>query len=335
MLSKKNELNWRELEKLIRSQDRFLISSHVHTDGDAVGSSLAFKRILERLGKEVWWVMDEDPGDTFTSFIRPNELILHNPNERDYSNRKVIVMLDAGEWKRLGRIGELLEHHPGEKLCIDHHIPKGDFPGLRIVDCSAPSTTTLIYRFARYLGLHFTLDIAEPIYLGLIVDTQNFHLPNTTMETHKIAGECLEAGVNPTKVHEPIYGTLRFSRVRLLSEAFQNTRVVFKGKVGVIFTTKTMFEHAKAKPWDDDGFVDIARSIEGVSVGIYFREENGGKVKVSWRSRGSNDVSVSARRFGGGGHMRACGATLNATLDEARVKVLTDMKERIAKGEIT
>ncbi len=330
-----NKPIWAPLAELIESHERFLISTHIRPDGDAIGSALAMKRLLEHRGKDAVCVMDEDPGRMYTSFFAPGEIQILDSQTLAYPGREVMVMVDAGEWYRLGRVGDFMRQQPGPKICIDHHIPQNEFNGLKIVDIHAPSTTVLIYRFLQYLNMELTLDLAEPVYLGIIVDTQNFHLPNTTEETHTIAAACLRTGVQPDKVHKPVYGTLRISRVRLLSQAFGNLELHCQGRVGIMYTTRAMFEAFGADEADDDGFVDLVKSVEGVRVGIYLREERDKAVKISWRTVGNNSVADSAHRFGGGGHKQAAGATVPGDIESVKIMVLTDLEERIARGEIT
>jgi phosphoesterase RecJ-like protein len=108
-----------------------------------------------------------------------------------------------------------------------------------------------------------------------------------------------------------------FSRLRLLSDAFQTLENLCDGKVGLMYTTRAMFQEAGADEKDDDGFVDMVRTLEGVRVGVYLREESDNTIKVSWRAKGDNNVVASAHRFGGGGHLRAAGATLQGSVEES------------------
>jgi bifunctional oligoribonuclease and PAP phosphatase NrnA len=322
-----------DIEAIIQAHERFLICSHTHTDGDAVGSSLAFKRMLEQMGKDVLWVMDEDPGETFERFYNNGELEIYSETS-NFSNREVIVMTDAGEWHRLGAIGDILKNHPGQKLCIDHHYPINDFHGTRFVRVKSPSTTVIMYNLFKHLGLEWNKQIAEPIYLGIIVDTLNFHLPHTNAQTHTIAAECIEAGVNPTYVYEPIYGTTSPARLRLMTQAFHNIEILCGGKVATMHVTQQMLRETGATRNDDDGFVEFLRTLKGVVVAIYIREESEGRAKVSWRAKGDNNIVVSAQRFGGGGHMRAAGASIQGSVEEIRRTVLENMKQRVENGEI-
>ncbi len=326
--------SWDEIQSVIDQHARFAISSHINPDGDAVGSGLALKRILEKRGKDVLFILEKKLGPSFHPFLHNGEVIDFESNPPDLSDRHALIMTDAGLWKRLGDVGKVFQAHPGAKICIDHHPPHDSFSGVRLVDTSAPSTTVLIYHFLEHLEMELTLDIAEPIYLGLIVDTQNFHLPNTTVESHRIAARCLEAGVQPTHVYDPVFGTTRFARLRLMSMAFENLKVYCDGKLAVMHTSLDMIKESGADVMEDEGFSDLVRTIEGVSVGIYLREEADKRVKVSWRGKGNNNIAISANKFGGGGHQRAAGALLHGTVEEARQQVIDEMTKRIENGEI-
>ncbi len=326
---------WKELDLLLQQYSRFLVSSHIHPDGDAIGASLAFKRGLQKIGKDVQWMMNEDPGRMFHKFYSKDELIIYAPNETDFSDREVLVMVDANEWSRMGELGEAIKNHPGEKVCIDHHYIHNHVSEVQIVDTDSPSTTVILYRMMKHLGVELTKEIAEPIYLGMIVDTQNFHLPNTTEESHLVAAECLRVGVEPFEVYEPVYGITSFPRLRLMSEVFNTLEIHFDGRIGLMYTTQDMFDRAGAQERDDEGFSDLVRTIEGVSIGIYLREEPNGKIKVSWRAKGDNNVVVSAQKFGGGGHIRAAGCTIYGSLQEIKKEVLKNMEQRFANGEIS
>lgn len=326
---------WEDVKTVIHDASRFIVSSHIRPDADAVGSALAMSRVLKRLGKDVWWVMEDDPGRQFKPFYAPEEITMYDKDKADLTQRDAIVMVDAGEWKRLGWAEKIQASLPSKRICIDHHPAVNSFDGVRVVDTRASSTTVMIYRLIKFFEIDLTYDLAEPIYLGIMGDTQNFHLSNTTEEAHQIAIECLRTGVEPEKVHEPVFGTTPISRLKLISNAYQTIDVELGGKVSVMYTTHRMFEEAGADWWEDEGFSDLLRTIDGVSVGIYLREDEENKVKVSWRSKGENDISISARKFGGGGHAKASGARIKGSIEEVRQIVLDEMEQRIQAGEIT
>lgn len=325
--------NWAPLVERFERTKTFVISSHIHPDGDAIGSALALRRMLENYGKDAICYFTHPAGRQLEPFCKPGEILLHGKDEIDLSDRDLVVMVDASGWDRLGVAGDVLEQHPAANVCIDHHPEVGEFPGLRIVDTNASSTTVLIYRLLKYMQLPLTQDIAEAIYLGMIVDTINFHLPNTNAETHRIAADCIEAGVKPDDVYEPVFGTMRFSRMRLMAEAFSKASVLFDGVVGTMYTDLEMVKQCQSDEDDDDGFSDLSRNIEGVKVGIYFRQTAEDRVKVSWRTKEPYSIVESARKFGGGGHLRAAGAMIHASMDEAKNLVLADMEARVKAGD--
>lgn len=325
--------NWAPLVELFERTKTFVISSHIHPDGDAVGSALALRRMLENYGKDAICYFTHPAGRQLEPFCKTGEILQHGKDEIDLSDRDLVVMVDASGWDRLGAAGAVLEQHPAANVCIDHHPEVGEFPGLRIVDTNASSTTVLIYRLLKYMQLPLTKDIAEAIYLGIIVDTINFHLPNTNAETHRIAADCIEAGVKPADAYEPVFGTMRFSRMRLMAEAFSKASVLFDGVVGTMYTDLDMVKQCQSDEDDDDGFSDLTRNIEGVKVGIYFRQIDQDRVKVSWRTKEPYSIVESARKFGGGGHLRASGAMIHASMEEAKKMVLADMETRVKAGD--
>lgn len=324
---------WAGLAELVERYSRFVISSHINPDGDAVGSAIALRRILQAKDKDAYCLFADEPPASLRPFYRSDELRVAGRDGVDLSDREVVLMVDAGHWERLGVVGEWFGAHPGMKICVDHHPPVGEFPGLRIVDTTSPSTSLMLYRFLRFLSIELTHEIAEPIYLGLMVDTINFHLPNTTVEAHHAAAECLRAGVEPDRVHEPVFGTLSFSRMRLMAEAFAQAEAALNGAVGVIAATQEMFARTGAENGDDEGFSDYSRRIEGVRIGVYLREMPDGVVKVSWRCKDGFEVMSAAQRFGGGGHLRAAGARLRGGVEAVKKLVLEDLAERLASAE--
>ncbi len=324
---------WAKLVEIFERMHRYVISSHIHPDGDAIGSALALRRMLESYGKDAICYFSHPAGRQLEPFCKPGELLQLDKDEVDLSDRDLVVMTDASGWDRLGKVGAILEQHPAPSVCIDHHPEVGEFPGLRIVDTNASSTTVLIYRLLKYMQLPLTKEIAEAIYLGMIVDTINFHLPNTNSETHLIAADCIAAGVKPAEVYEPVFGTMRFSRMRLMAEAFSHASVMFDRTVGVMYTDLDMVARCQSDEDDDDGFSDLSRNIEGVKVGIYLRQIDADRVKVSWRAKEPYSIVESARKFGGGGHLRAAGALIHAPIDEAKKLVLADMEERVNAGD--
>lgn len=324
---------WAQLVEIIDRMNTFVISSHIHPDGDAIGSAIALRRMLEDYGKDAVCYFTHPAGRQLEPFCKPGEIIQHKIDPVDLSDRDLVIMVDASGWDRLGEAGAALEKHPAPNVCIDHHPEVGEFPGLRIVDTNASSTTVLIYRLLQYMKLTLTKDIAEAIYLGMIVDTINFHLPNTNAETHRIAADCITAGVKPADVYEPVFGTMRFSRMRLMAEAFANASVLFDGTVGVMYTDLDMVKKCQSDEDDDDGFSDLSRNIEGVKVGVYFRQVDAERVKVSWRTKEPYSIVESARKFGGGGHLRAAGTMIHAPIDKAKKMVLADMEARVNAGD--
>ncbi|MDD5593123.1 MAG: DHHA1 domain-containing protein, partial [Candidatus Margulisbacteria bacterium] len=166
--------------------------------------------------------------------------------------------------------------------------------------------------------------IADCLYTSIITDTGNFRYDNTTAKTFLIAAELIKAGVNTHELTTHIYDNKSVPAVRISGLALSNIKFSDDRKIGWAVVTEEMMEEAGARSEDVVGIVDSVRSIEGVEVAIFFREEKG-RVKINFRSKERVNVSEIARRFGGGGHLKAAGAVIDGRIEEVEHLVIRDV----------
>ena len=160
------------------------------------------------------------------------------------------------------------------------------------------------------------------IYVAILTDTGSFRFSNSTPASHNIVAELLQRGVSPDETYRRVYGTSSHRQLRLLRSALAELEVDPGSRVAWITVPSKDYEELGATSDDLEGLVDYPRSLEGVEVGLLFRRTIKGGIKVSFRSNGEVDVNELARRFGGGGHVRASGALVEGTLDQVRSDVL-------------
>ncbi len=293
-----------------------------------MGSALAMARILSKLGKRAQVILPDSPGAMYESFYSPGEIIVYDPNKTDVAGFCALLVLDVSTWDRLGTLGQTMQNVAIPRACIDHHPETVSFSATEVRDPEASATAVLVYDLVKSLGVELTKSIAEAIYLGIMVDTQSFKLGNTNADAHEAAASCLMAGVEPATVYEPVFGTIPKRRYDLLAAALPTLTLHAQGKVATIHTRLSMYEACGASGEDDEGLVEYPRSIQGVEVAIFLRERDDRTVKVSWRSRHA-DVRESARRFGGGGHVRAAGATIEGKIDAVIDMVVQEVSSRL------
>ncbi|MCL4516999.1 MAG: bifunctional oligoribonuclease/PAP phosphatase NrnA [Firmicutes bacterium] len=307
---------------------KFLITSHVHPDGDNIGSMLAVAWILDHFNKDYQMVL-ADPVPAAYAFL-PETGRIKGPEEcaADFD---AAIILDCGELDRIGDVSRCLSD--GMALVnIDHHLSNGEFTIHRYVRPEASATGELIYDLLGALGLTPDAEVAMALYTAILTDTGTFRFANTTARTLEMGARLLAAGVSPSYVAEQVYDTKPLAGLKLLGEVLDTLEVSPCGRIAWLVVTRAMLDKYHVTSEETEGFVNYARSIEGVQVGLLFREQPGGGIKVSWRSRGNANVSAMAARFGGGGHARAAGCEINARLPEAIKRVLAVVREALDAG---
>lgn len=296
----------------------FLITAHVNPDGDAIGSALGLQAYLRRQGKAAEVFIDDDL-PRYLSFM-PGFADICPPDGVD-RKPDFLVVLDTDT----SRIGEVAKCAPGAKILnIDHHISndeKADY--LYLAKRSA--TAEMIFEILTSLGADFPLDVAIPLYVGVATDTGFFRYSNTTPLTMRVGGRLLEAGICPSDISE-ILELRPLAVVKGQAAALDTLELFADGRVAGIFLEKAFADQMEST----DSFIDLIRVIEGVEIAVLIKEVAERRCRVSIRSKGIN-VSDIAVRFGGGGHIRAAGCTLNLSLAEAKAALLPALAEAVAK----
>ena len=313
--------------RLLRDRETFVIAAHEGPDGDAVGSSLALGLLLEKLGKDVV-VYNRDEIPYNFQFLPGGHLWTRSLEGR--TTPDVTILLDCGE---PGRIGPAFPSHGwgDEIVVIDHHKTfDPDFATLYFRDVDAAATGELIYEIATELG-GLAPEVAENIYCCLMTDTGSFRYSNTSKRTFTIAGELVEAGVDPWRMTSHIYESQPRARLDLLGRVLDTLRLSDDGQLAFLRVERSMLEDTNATLDMIDGFINYARSVEGVEVATQLKEAGDSTWKVSFRSRGKVDVSSLARRFGGGGHHNAAGCTMQGApqaIEQQLSEALTELLSR-------
>ncbi len=315
----------------LRQADKFLLTTHENPDGDALGSLLGMHGILTQLGKDSLMYLSPD------EFPLPYEYrdlqfdgLVGSPPE-DMADR-VAVFLDCGNIDRMPV--DFLQREGVHILNIDHHHDNTRFGTANLVDPNASCTAEIVWRLTKELGAELTTDIAAALYVGLITDSGRFMYENTTAESHQMAAELIDAGVEPHRVYSRIYESLPFARVLLLQRALARIQRFDDGCITMLSLTSEDFEQAGALENDSEGIIDHARAVKGTAVAVLVRDLGGereGKRKVSLRATDDRvDVSEIARTLGGGGHRQAAGATTELDIDALTEEIRAQVRRQLA-----
>jgi phosphoesterase RecJ-like protein len=309
-----------ELERVVaelRDRERFILTAHEGPDGDALGSLLGMHHLLTQLGKDslMFMAAKEFPLPIEYRFL-PLEEVFHEP-PADMADRTVIF-LDCGNIDRMPV--DFLTEGGNFIINIDHHHDNTRFGDVNLVDTGASSTAEIVYELGRQLGGHLTPEIASALYVGLVTDTGKFMYENVNAETHRIAADLIEAGVEVDDTYRRLYEHVPLEKLRLVSRALDGIQLLCDDRLVLTYVTAADYEASGAGEEMTEGIIDHLRSVEGAKVAALVRDQGSrGRAarKVSLRSsEGDVDVSAIARGQGGGGHKRAAGFSTDLELEE-------------------
>jgi phosphoesterase RecJ-like protein len=316
--------------KLLRSKTRFLITSHIGIDGDGLASELALARALKKMGKKVQVL--NDSGTPHAYQFLPDAQKIERFGQVSPAPREVTVILDAGKFERIGSLKDVVSLRRDTVINIDHHRSNKGFGTVSLIDPLISSAGELLFEFFKWAKIEIDKTTALLLYVAILTDTGRFTYDNTTARTHRNIGELLEYGIRPELVANEIYRRVTHGQVELLKHALATLTYTEDGRIAHITLLRKDFDQTGTSGLETQEFVEIPRSIDGVRVGIYFRETlEKGTVKVSMRSNGGIDLNRFARRFGGGGHRSAAGITLQTKIEEAKRKIIASLAQDISR----
>ncbi len=307
--------------ELIKAKKRFIVSCHVHPDGDAIGSTLAIGALLAGMDKQVEMVCTEGVPNVY-QFLEGSRSIKRNIS-LDYLP-EVLICVDCAEKDRLALPAGGWNINDLKVVNIDHHITNNGFGDLNLVDPNAAATGEVIYRILTAGSVKLNRGIATAIYTAIATDTGFFRYANTSSFTLELASLMVKNyQVELSKVAEQVHEQKSYNSIRLLGEVLQTLQVDLGGKVAWGILDQRMLSRFPVENEETESYVNYARSIDGVEVGILFKELRPNEVKLSWRSTSAVDVSKLAAYFGGGGHARAAGCNINGPIDQVVAQVLS------------
>ena len=319
-----------EVAALLRSAERVTAFCHENPDADTLGAALAITIAAERLGKRAE-VVSSDPPPPDLAFLPRIEAVRRSPAlEPDLA-----VVVDAGE---MTRIGAVLTSHAewfarARVANIDHHVSN---PGYGLANWIAPeaaATCEMVSLLLPELGVPLDPELATCLMAGIVQDTHTFAHPNTTPRTLRVAATLLEAGAPLSAINRAIYADKPFSTLALWGQILAGCRQQHDGRIVHASMTGAMLAATGGQATASEGFVDLLGSTKDADVTILFKEVSPTETRVSVRTSAAADAVAIASAFGGGGHARAAGCTVNAPIDEARDLVLGEAERELARSD--
>jgi len=304
-----------------------VITTHHKPDGDAMGSTLALYNFFNSIGIKSTVITPTDYAD-FLAWLPGNDNVIIYEKEVEKSNQLVadadfIFCLDFNKLSRINEMGVEVEKSKAIKILMDHHQEPQTFDNMTWWDSKACSTCELVYRFIVAEGYHNKIDIeiAQCIYTGIMTDTGSFRHRGTNANTHKIAADLLEKGIDQTIIHQKVFDSFTENRLRFIGFALsERMEVLREFNTVLIYLTKEDLKRFDIRTGDTEGLVNYGLGINGTKLAALIIDRDV-LIKMSFRSVGDFNVNEFARdHFNGGGHINAAGGSSTDTIEASVLK---------------
>jgi phosphoesterase RecJ-like protein len=311
------------LERLAAAR-HVLVATHEHPDADTLGAALGVATIVEALGGQATPVCS-DPVPELYAFLRGQERFRTDPEPGTAYD--LLVLCDCGSPERVGPIAQ---RHPGvfgtvPRIVIDHHASNAGTPD-DWIDPGAAATCELVALLAVRLGVPLDAGgglLADALMAGIVMDTSTFAHPNATPRTLAVSAALVEAGAPLSDISRRLYRTKPDAQLKLFGRVLDRLETTPDRRI--IWSTLSLadLEATDTDPAHSEGIIELLAQSETAEVAMLLKEQPDGTTRLSVRTKpGGVDATVLTGRFGGGGHARAAGATIGASLPVAVVRVL-------------
>ena len=322
--------NYAAAKKLLEGKRRVLISGHLSPDGDSLGSMIALARLLRGAGYDAYATADPNalgkPG-----FLEGVEELIPVRKLKRQKKFDLFIAVDCGAFARMPpEVRPVAEKLP--KLCIDHHVTNdGTFADVSIIDATASSAGEIVWRIAKWNEWKLDRAIAEALWVAIVTDSGRFAYDSTKPGTLRAAGDLLKHGVRTALINDIIYGTFSRKAIELKRIAWRSLHIWKNRKVAEVTLTRDDFRAVRGNKADAEDIIEIPRSVVRNEIALFFYQipDRTKEVRCSIRTRGDWDATVLAGKFGGGGHVRASGCTIKATLGSAKRQMRAAVKEML------
>lgn len=310
-----------EILKEIKKAEKIVILTHESPDGDAMGSALAMKLMLEELEKKSDVIIPEY--SRMFNFLPSVDKIKIDSEIKQYD---LAISVDCANFKRLAQ-NEYFQNAK-KTIVIDHHGSNNMYGDLNYVNPVSPACCEILVSMAEYFGIKISKEIGTCIMAGIITDTGGFRYMGITPDTFEYTAELIRIGVDIPDIYKRTMGTKTKANFELTKRVIDRMELLEDGKVSFTYINSQDELEVNAEPGDHEGLVNIGKDIEGVQVSIFIRQkDNEDAYKVSLRSEDGINVSDICLLFGGGGHARAAGALIQGTVEEIKEKLMKEIKK--------
>lgn len=312
------------LDSIVKDKNLIGIAGHVRPDGDCVGSTLAvYNYIKDNYSDKDVRIFLEPIPNIFKFLNRSDEIISDYPEASQFD---LFIALDCSDLGRLGNAAKYFENAK-KTLCIDHHFSNNAFADENYIFPEASSASELVYEVLD--EQYINPKIAECLYTGMVHDTGVFQYSCTSAKTMEIAGRLMETGIDYPKIVDDTFYTKTFEQNKILGQALLNAKLHLEGAViSSVISLDEMHKYS-VLPKHLDGIVNQLRITKDTKIALFLYENEDGTFKGSLRVNGDYNVADVAAAFGGGGHVKAAGFTIDGPSEVAIERVLEVIREKL------
>jgi phosphoesterase RecJ-like protein len=319
-----------DVVRVIREAKRVTTICHENPDADTLGAAIALAVVAERLGKTAE-IVSGDPVPPFLEFLPRSADVRSVPQlEPD-----VAVVVDAGDLARTGSVARDCADWLARATIvnIDHHVSNPGYGAAQLIDTEAAATCEIVATLLPELGVPLDRELATLLMAGIVQDTHTFAHPNATPRTLRVAADLLAAGAQLSAINRAIYADKPFSTLRLWGLILAGAEERLGGRIVHASMTLAMLAETGEQPTASESFVDLLGTTKQADINVLFKEVEPRRVRVSVRTTEKADAVAITSIFGGGGHARAAGCTLEVPLAEARELVLAVCERELGRAD--
>lgn len=305
------------VRELIKNAKTVAVLPHENADGDAICSCLAMREALRGMGKNAE-IYSEEPLETKLRFVDDGIIV--------YSDKAVrcdtCIVLDCGDEKRIGKRIDIAT----EAECvinIDHHRTNTRFGDAVYVEPEASATGEILFKIFKNMGIDITKDIAKYLYTAICSDTGCFAYSNVSPETFRIAAELIGYDIDHAEIARQLFDCVELGSELLKAELTSSIRSYYGGRLRIVTEDESIAEKYHVDPREINDLVELPRRIRGTEVAVSIKYSDG-RLRASLRSNGAADVAEIALKFGGGGHVKAAGCTVEAPSIDVAEKMIVE-----------
>ncbi|MCF7972213.1 MAG: DHH family phosphoesterase [Phycisphaerae bacterium] len=321
---------------LIHTANKILVTTHVKPDGDAIGSLVGICNVLTQLGKQVVPLL-LSPVPQWYQFllddavpVLKHDLECSDLRQGAYADVDLIILVDVNSLPQLSHFGELLVKHEMPVLVIDHHATADHLGTVELVDPDAAATGLLVAEYIRYNRWPLSAKTAEALFVAAATDTGWFQFSSANSRVYRDCADLIDAGANPNEIYEKLFQDFSFAKFKLTLAMLDTLELFYHDQFAIQHLSHQDFERTGAAYEETENLINECHRIGSVKASALLVELPDGRIRGSLRSKSDLDVSLIARKFGGGGHKKAAGTFLDGPMEKARKTMIEEFKAFLA-----